>query len=342
MAFPVSGDAAGAVHVGDTGGNAEIAIACFVAGTRIATPCGEVPVEHLRIGDAVITASGHVESIRWIGFRRYSAAAVARDRARRPIRIVAGALGAGLPRRDLFLSPQHAVLLCDPEGGDVLVPAAQLVNGVSVTRCRDCEAIEYFHLELAAHDVVLAEGQPAETFVDRNSRETFDNAAEYALLYPDTLPTIAPFCAPRLDGGVALARIRSSIEAHAGIRHGPLQGHLDRADDRMIEGWAFDADNPACPVLLEILVGGEVVRTLLADQYRADLTALNGGCCGFYCPSPEIPAGADVIVRRTSELHAERRNFIEPHLRVYSYQRESFNLGLGDEHSIERIGVVAG
>ena len=300
LSYPVSG-AAGAVTVSENDGNAEIAIACFVAGTRIATPCAEMPVELLRIGDEVITASGGVERIRWIGRRRYAAAAIAADRARRPVRIAAGAFGAGLPRRDLFLSPQHALLLRDPEGEDVLVPAAQLVNGVSVARCDDCRDVTYFHIELTAHDAVLAEGQPAETFVDRNSRATFDNAGEYARLYREAVPAIMPFCAPRIEGGATLARIRAKIEARAGIRPGPLQGHLDRADDRMIEGWAFDPTNPACPVLLEILVDGRGWRTLLADQYRGDLTAMNGGHCGFHLPSLESRGGTHAAVRRAGD-----------------------------------------
>jgi len=214
LRFPVSG-ASGTASVSNNNGDAEVTIACFVAGTRIATPCGDVPVEFMRIGDEVVTASGGIERIRWIGRRRYSAAAVASSAARCPIRIAADALDEGLPRRDLFLSPQHALLLRDPLDEEVLVPAVQLVNGVSVTRCDDYGAVAYFHIELAAHDAVLAEGQPAETFVDRNSRPTFENAAEHARLFPDALPTIVPFCAPRIEGGAALTRIHGLVLARA-------------------------------------------------------------------------------------------------------------------------------
>ncbi len=229
LSFPVVG-VARVVSVSENDGNAEIAIACFVAGTRIATPCGEVPVEMLHIGDEVITASGCVERIRWIGRRRYSAAAVAADRARRPIRIAAGALGADLPRRNLFVSPQHALLLDDSEVGKVLVPAVQLVNTISIAYHDDCGDVAYIHLELAAHDAVLAEGQPAETFVDRNSRRTFSNAAEYARIYPDALAAIMPFCAPRIESGPVLARIRAVIETRDGLPRQPAQGRAGSLD----------------------------------------------------------------------------------------------------------------
>ena len=278
--------------VDDGSGPIEINIACYVSGTRIATPSGEVPVERLRIGDEVLTASCELKKIRWIGRRSYSADAVAAERKLRPIRIVAGALADGLPRRDLFVSQQHALLL-----DKVLVPAVQLVNGATITRYDAAGAVAYFHIELADHDVILAEGQPAETFVDRNSRAAFDNAGDY----PYQPAMIVPFCAPRVEGGPALARIRAAIEARAGLRPGPLQGNVDRADRRMVEGWAFDVENPDCPVLLEIVVDGAVAAVLPADQYRADLRAMNGGNCAFYFPDP--PPG-EVLIRRAGDGRA--------------------------------------
>ncbi len=41
----------------------------------------------------------------------------------------------------------------------------------------------YFHVELANHALVLAEGVPAETFVDNVERLAFDNWAEHEALY---------------------------------------------------------------------------------------------------------------------------------------------------------------
>jgi hypothetical protein len=98
-----------------------------------------------------------------------------------PIRIRAGALGDGLPTRDLLLSPAHALLL-----DGVLVNAGALVNGGTITReAAVPEVFTYYNLELAEHTLILAEGTPAETFVDNVSREHFDNWAEHEALLGD-------------------------------------------------------------------------------------------------------------------------------------------------------------
>ncbi len=163
---------------GSAGGTVVTYIACFAAGTRIATPAGEVAVDDLRIGDLVTTVSGVAKPVKWIGRRGYSAAEVATSPNLRPVVVCKGALGSGLPGRDLVVSPMHALLI-----DDVLVPAAALVNDGSILRREAVDAVEYFHVELHRHDVIFAEGAPAETFMDDNSRAMFENASEYYDLY---------------------------------------------------------------------------------------------------------------------------------------------------------------
>jgi len=156
---------------------------CFLAGTRIATPQGEIAVEDLRIGDPVLTLDGSTRPVEWIG-RRTVVAAFADPLRGWPIRVKAGALGENTPARDLLLSPDHALLI-----DGVLIQAAALVNGVSVLRETSVpERFVYFHIELADHALILAEGAPAETFVDNIERWCFDNAAEFEALYPDGKP----------------------------------------------------------------------------------------------------------------------------------------------------------
>jgi len=67
-----------------------------------------------------------VRPIRWIGKRSY-AGRFARGSHVLPICIKADALDVDQPRRDLWISPQHAMLL---EG--VLIEAIDLINGVSI------------------------------------------------------------------------------------------------------------------------------------------------------------------------------------------------------------------
>ncbi len=81
---------------------------CFAAGTRIMTQHGEVPVERLRAGDVVITAAGCCKPIQWIGHRRIDCRRHAKPHDVWPVCVNPGAFGAGLPRRELRLSPDHA------------------------------------------------------------------------------------------------------------------------------------------------------------------------------------------------------------------------------------------
>ncbi len=141
----------------------------------ILTDRGEVAVEDLAVGEEVVTFSGALRPIKWIGRRAYDGRFIAGNRAVLPIVVKAGALGDGVPARDLMVSPEHAL---DIDG--VLVPAVHLVNGATITQAENVERVEYFHIELDAHDVVFAEGAPAETYVDCDNRLMFANGAEYA------------------------------------------------------------------------------------------------------------------------------------------------------------------
>src|SRR5262249_4763154 len=148
-----------------------------------------------------------------------------------PICIEAGALGESLPRRDLWISPHHAMFL---EG--VLIEAKDLVNGVSIVQPMEMTDVEYFHLELESHDVILAEGAPSESFVDDNSRMMFQNAGEYSKLYPAETPKPALYCAPRVQDGEELERVRAKVAKLAGVAGGesePLvsRGFVDRIGD---------------------------------------------------------------------------------------------------------------
>jgi hypothetical protein len=105
----------------------DISWPCFLTGTRIATARGDIAVEHLRIGDRVRVAAGGSRPVRWIGRRSLDPGRHARPPSVLPVCIQRDAFGPGLPRRDLFLSPDHAIFV-----EDVLIPAQYLVNGTTV------------------------------------------------------------------------------------------------------------------------------------------------------------------------------------------------------------------
>lgn len=148
------------------------AINCFAPGTLIATPSGSKPVEHLSQGDLVLKPDGSVTHVRWLG--RHKPDAMLQHPARiNPVRISAGALGQGLPERDLVLSPDHAIAL-----DGYLVNAGAMLNGDSITQDRGMldEDFAYYHVETDAHELILAEGIAAETYIDYASADGFENS----------------------------------------------------------------------------------------------------------------------------------------------------------------------
>ena len=191
-------------------------VICFMPGTLIRTPDGERAVESLAIGAQVLTAEGEVKPVLWIG--RQTVSRVFADPLRvLPIRITAGALDQNMPVRDLLVSPDHALLV-----GGVLIQAGALVNGSTIRREEDVPAVfSYYHVELADHALLLAEGVPAETFVDNVDRMGFDNWDEHAALYPEGR-TVAELPLPRAKSHrqVPMA-VRRNLAACAAALHLP-------------------------------------------------------------------------------------------------------------------------
>jgi Hint domain-containing protein len=173
------------ISVTDQAGNTSnksvnIDVICFMPGTMIRTPDGEVAVENLKPDDLVCTTDGRTVRANWIG--RQTVSTIFSDKMRvLPIRIKAGALADNVPSRDLLVSPDHALLV---EGA--LIQAGALVNGTSIVREQNVPKIfTYYHVEVDDHSLILAENTPAETFVDNIDRMNFDNWDEYAARYPE-------------------------------------------------------------------------------------------------------------------------------------------------------------
>lgn len=201
-ALAVSETTAGYFAASDdgAGGTLLTEVQCFLAGTRIATPAGEVAVETLTPGDWVTLADGGAAAVRWVG--RHTVARRFSDPQRHwPVRIRAGALDAGLPRRDLLLTPGHALRL-----GDILMQANALVNGGGIVReIAVPETFVYWHVELHTHALLLAEGVAAESFLDTCQELAFDNRA--------TRPEPAPG-----GGELPYPRCKSARQLPQGLR----------------------------------------------------------------------------------------------------------------------------
>jgi len=167
--------------------------ACFAAGTGIETPTGLVSVEDLTTGDLVLNAEGDAVAVKWIGRQTISTRFGPADRLM-PVRMKAGSLGDGLPHTDLTVTADHGMLV-----DGVICHAGTLVNGTTIARVPLAEMGEtytVYHIETDAHEIILANGAPAETFIDNVSRKVFDNYAEFETLYGD-VPEMRELSYPR-------------------------------------------------------------------------------------------------------------------------------------------------
>jgi hypothetical protein len=186
--------------------------ACFAEGTKIATERGQIAVQSLGVGDLVHTVlDGRLKPIVWTGRRTIECRRHSRPERVWPIRVAASAFGPNLPRRDVLLSPDHAVYWID-----ALIPVRCLINGVTIAQLPVAE-MTYFHLELQHHDVVLADGLPAETYLDTGVESVFHGQDGPIALYPDLASRLwdAKSCAPLVVHGPLLDRLRQWLKIAA-------------------------------------------------------------------------------------------------------------------------------
>ena len=164
------------------------------------------------VGDLAVTSSGAHRAIRWLGHRTIDCRRHPRPADVMPIRISAHASGADQPARNLFVSPGHAI--CVDAAGEVLIPAGSLVNGSTIQQV-EVDEITYWHVELDSHEIILAEGLPAESYLEMGNRSFF-GAGDVVALHgnPDGhVPTHADFCRPFVDGGPLLEAVKARLGA---------------------------------------------------------------------------------------------------------------------------------
>ncbi|WP_170426634.1 Hint domain-containing protein [Ruegeria arenilitoris] len=169
---------------------------CFTRDTLIQTQNGPVPVQDLRTGDRIKTQDNGLQPIRWIGRRRFGSAVLSDDPRRRPVRILAGALGGGLPARDLLVSRQHRMLVQSKIAermfgtSEVLIPAIKLTAVPGVFVDDSVDSVEYFHLLFDQHEIVFAENAPSESlFTGPEALRTLDPEARREIF--DIFPELA-------------------------------------------------------------------------------------------------------------------------------------------------------
>ena len=185
-----------------------VAYMCFAGGTKISTPEGSTPVENIRIGDLISGADGTAIVVKWIGRQTVSTCFGPAERLM-PVRFGAGSLGDGLPHTDLTVTADHGMLV-----DGVICHAGALVNGTTITRVPLAEMGDrytVYHIETEAHEIILANGAPAETFIDNVGRRAFDNYAEFEALYGE-VPEMEELPYPRaMSARQVPSRIKSRL-----------------------------------------------------------------------------------------------------------------------------------
>lgn len=211
------------------GGNGQ-SISCFLRGATIRSADGNKKVEDLAIGDLLPTVFCGMRPIQWIGHYRFKKSDPTKAWVKNviPVRVGRSALGPDMPHADLFLSKGHALLI-----DGVLVPVCNLVNDTTIALydARALDELEFFHIKLAAHDVIYAEGAPCETLL--NVDENADNFVEYLRKYGPPSSIDAP-CAPLFGFGRRVeikSRFRSAISPWFDCRQ-----KLDIIRDKLEEG----------------------------------------------------------------------------------------------------------
>ncbi len=170
----------------DGSGGTEVflaSMACYARGTMIGTPDGEQAVETLRTGMRVITLIDGAmvpRTVRWVGHRRIDLTRHPRADTMAPIRVERDAFADNVPHRDLLLSPDHAVFI-----KGMLICVRQLVNGSTIRRETGWNAVDYYHVELDRHAIVLAEGLTVESYLNTGNSAFFENSGMPLMLHPN-------------------------------------------------------------------------------------------------------------------------------------------------------------
>jgi len=238
-----------------SGSNLWVDVVCFAAGTRVLTDRGEVAVEHLTEGDMVMTLVGDrqvPQPVKWIGHRRIDLTQHRQPNLAAPVRVCRGALGDNMPARDLVLSPDHCLFI-----DGKLIPAKLLINDLTIVQELGTRVVNYYHIELAHHAVLLAEGAPAESYLDTGNRAFFSNAGLALVLHPEFQVNAHLQCW-QTDACAPLTVSREAVK--------PIwQSLVDRAESLGYQRaeYAMTTDPE-----LRLVADGRVIRPLSSDGNR--------------------------------------------------------------------------
>ena len=150
---------------------------CYAKNTLILTEKGYIPIQNIKVGDKIITKGKihqntyierepiKLDEVIWISKFKVNNM----NSESRPICIKKHALGLNSLFKDLYVSPNHSILI-----NGKMRPARFLVNGETVYQDTECDEITYYHLECKEHVAIVANGVLAESYLDCDNRYVFE------------------------------------------------------------------------------------------------------------------------------------------------------------------------
>lgn len=264
---------------------------CFAAGTGIRTSEGTVPVEALHIGTRVVCADGGLRPVVWLGRRRVDVRRHPAPETVAPVLVRRDSFAERVPRRDLLLSPDHAVYV-----DGVLIPVKHLIDGHGIAQVA-VDEVEYWHVELDRHDVLFAEDLPVESFLDTGNRGAFANGDGPVMLHP----------AFARDGDAMLLMWEALGYARLVIGGEEVRRVRQRLAQRQADG---DADDDAGEAEIVLAAGDCLLRPHVGGDGRMHFH-LPRGAAQVVIHSRDavvagLPAGRGAIRRRGVAIGAAR------------------------------------
>ncbi|WP_124297711.1 Hint domain-containing protein [Acetobacter pasteurianus] len=163
--------------------NSTASLVCFLPGSMIRTPDGDVAVEDIQIGDQVVVFDWEhnkevTRPVVWVGKARATVrAGLPDDEAGYPVRILKNAIADGVPYKDMLITAEHCLFFKNR-----FVPVRMLVNGMSIYYDKSLLSYDYYHLETEQHSVITADGMLTESYLDTGNRSSFRQEGKVATL----------------------------------------------------------------------------------------------------------------------------------------------------------------
>jgi hypothetical protein len=272
-------------------------VRCYMSGVRIRAARGEALVDTLTAGEMVVVLrDGHetLEPVKWVGVSNIDLTRHPYVEEVAPIRIRRSAVADNVPERDVFLSPEHCLII-----DGLCVPAKLLVNGGSIVSERHHAHVTYYHIELEHHGILLAENMPAESYLDTGNRSGFDNTDGPRQLHPifhinnESARWETDACAP-------LAKIPGEV--------GTIWARLaERSEQR---GYPIPAAVPVGDPDIHILADGKIIRPVSDDVSRYVFMVPEGVTTVSLMSRFGIPSDRMIASQRDTRRLGARVNWI--------------------------------